>query len=147
MSRQFLDFCTPCVYDPVAVLASESFASTAAMDDVTGTEESAAVVKQDRKALQDYTTLYSWVTADLWVLLASSAGMSAKAEKLFCHACALGLRNPSESTYGLLTALLLLAETAVTSFQAHSALQTTKTLWRSHCKRFKNALVGLCFDS
>ena len=60
-----------------------------------------------RRALQDYTSMHGYFTQSVWdILLAANKPVSERSEALFQHLFTLGLRNPSESTLGMMTGLL-----------------------------------------
>ena len=89
-----------------------------------------------RRALQDYTSMHGYFTQSVWdILLAANKPVSERSEALFQHLFTLGLRNPSESTLGMMTGLLCVVGTPPQPFQAYSLLQTVKSSWKTFCNR------------
>ena len=64
---------------------------------------------RSRAPLQNYETVPTFLTDSIWEGLQSSADMHAKGRLIVDHAISLGLRNPTEGTSAVLTAVLLIA--------------------------------------
>ena len=91
----------------------------------------------DRRKQQNYTQLPHFLTDGLWRRLETLPRHEARVS-LIAHAFDLGLRCPSEQTFGILQNLLALAgpekERPQSSFERYNAIQTLKKMW----KEFKN---------
>ena len=80
--------------------------------------------------------MHGYFTQAVWdILLAANKPVSERSEALFQHLFTLGLRNPSESTLGMMTGLLCVVGTPAQPFQAYSLLQTVKSSWKTFCNR------------
>lgn len=84
----------------------------------------------ERRALQDFTAMDNFLTQQVWDGL-QNLTVSASGDLLMTHLWRLGLRTPSESTYGVMTALLHVCNSPqMTSFQLRGALLSVKKLWK-----------------
>ena len=113
----------------------------ATQEPATADQQSAST----RRSLQDYTHVHACMTHELWQSVLSERPLSERCEPFFRHLYELGLRNPSEATYGMITALLSLSgqPANATAFQAYCSLQTVKSNWRSFCSRQERGNPGL----
>ena len=95
-------------------------------------------VEAGRKVLQDYTALHSYLPASLWeVLQSAEVSASAKLERCLVHCGNLGLRNPSEGSMQVLTAIYMLCNDGQDNFDRMAPamrMQTYKAI-KSEFKR------------
>ena len=97
------------------------------------------------RALQDYRLMHNFLTQPLWnALLNPELRESQRADALFEHVFALGLRCPSEPTMGVMAGLVSLTQQH-TAFQSHALLATVKVQWKSFLKR-KSEILRLVGD-
>ena len=98
-----------------------------------------AEIRQEgaRSALQDYVRMYHALTAEVWEHLNATEAIATRGEALFEHIYGLGLRNPSESTYGVMTVLLSLEALGGgrSSFQWNSTYQIVKRMWKNFTQK------------
>lgn len=80
-----------------------------AIADRIGAEPSAA---KGRQSQQDYRALPYYLDKSWWEILLKRKPCPETVERLCCHASNLGLRNPTEPTYGMILALVFCCDTA-----------------------------------
>ena len=91
----------------------------------------------ERAGLQDYTQLADCLPSRTWdSLLDAERSFAEKADVLLHVSWSLGLRNPSEPTFGAMTALCCLKKQQ-SAFEAQSRNVQMKDLWRSYARRLK----------
>ena len=80
-----------------------------AIADRIGAEPSAVMGRQSQ---QDYRALPYYLDKSWWEILLKRKPCPETVERLCCHASNLGLRNPTEPTYGMILALVFCCDTA-----------------------------------
>ena len=86
--------------------------------------------------MQDYTRVAHYLTETVWHdLLQKQEVLGVKAESLFRHCYALGLRNPTEPTTAVMTALLVHAEGEMTSFELHTKFKQVKGMYKAMVRK------------
>ena len=93
-----------------------------------------------RRVLQDYTALHSYFPASLWeVLQSAEVTASSKLERCLIHCGNLGLRNPSEGSMQILTAVYMLCHDGQASFERMAPALRMQT-----CKAIKAEFKRMC---
>jgi hypothetical protein len=91
----------------------------------------ASLTDAGRRVMQDYTAVHGYFTNSLWnIITGQDVTPSKKLEMLLTHAANLGLRNPSESTMQLFSAVYLTVSegAAFEQWSPAARLQTYKAL-------------------
>ena len=95
-------------------------------------------VRQNRRVSQDYSRLDDFLPLSVWQRLQKASGDRHRAEILseFCFA-SLGLRLPSEGTYGTMTAVMISFDSCKSQSEFYDGVQIVKAAWHSTSKRLK----------
>ena len=88
-----------------------------------------AAAPKTRRAAQDYSRLDRFLFASDWQALRNMASARSRAEHMLTRAFFLGLRTPSEGTFGYLSATLGLLEGNADAYNMHLHVQTLKQCW------------------
>lgn len=97
-----------------------------------------AATRAARRVNQDYVKMYQFLTSDIWQMLGSQDCQRAKAEALCEYSyLTLDLRLPTEQTLGMMTALVVCANRQIHPFDLQTALQLTRSSWKSVFKRLE----------
>eukprot|EP00435_Cladocopium_sp_Y103_P038466 s2802_g10.t1 len=101
---------------------------------------SVATTRAARRVNQDYVKMYQFLTSDVWQILGSQESQRAKAEALSEFAyLTLELRLPTEQTLGMMTALVVCTNRKIQAFDLQTALQLTRSSWKSVFKRLERS--------
>ena len=82
--------------------------------------------------------MYQYLTSEIWQMLGSQESQRGKAEALseFLY-LTLDLRLPTEQTLGMMTALVVCIDRQIQPFDLQTALQLTRSSWKSVFKRLE----------
>ena len=95
---------------------------------------SKGVAASGRPKLQDFVRLPHFLTSEVWCVLQNDGEAESKVEQLAVFAASLGLRHPTEATFQMMTALVLVSRTGsptITPSQKYASLQHMKRSFRS----------------
>lgn len=101
-------------------------------------EAPAGTPRAARRLNQDYVKMYQYLTSEIWQMLGSQESQRGKAEALseFLY-LTLDLRLPTEQTLGMMTALVVCIDRQIQPFNLQTALQLTRSSWKSVFKRLE----------